>query len=95
MKEIFAGFPDFNVKIEEIIAEGDKVCVRGRFLGTHTRKYYDPSIGFELDPTGRKIFIPFCIAYRLLNGKAVESWTVENLLEFCKQLDIIEFKRLK
>ena len=89
---LFAGFPDFNVKVEDMIAEGDKVCVRGKFLGTHTGKYYDPSIDRELDPTGKRIFIPFCISYRLLNGKAIESWTVENLLEFCKQLDIVEFK---
>jgi predicted ester cyclase len=92
LTSVFAGFPDFNVRIEDIIAEGDKVCGRGKFLGTHTGKYYDPSIGRELAPTGRKISIPFCITYRLLNGKAVESWTVENLLDFCKQLDIIDFK---
>ena len=36
---LFTGFPDFNVKVEDIIAEGDKVCVRGKFLGTHTGKY--------------------------------------------------------
>ena len=89
---LFAGFPDFNVKVEDLIAEGDKVCVRGEFLGTHTGKYYDPSIDRELDPTGKRIFIPFCIIYRLSNGKAVERGTVENLLDFCKQLDIVEFK---
>ena len=90
---LFTGFPDFYIADEDIIAEGDKVCVRGRFMGTHTGKYYDPSIDRKLNPTGRKISIPFSIIYRIVDGKAVESWTVENLLDFCKQLDIIEFKQ--
>lgn len=89
---VFAGFSDFHIEVEDAIAEGDKISVRGKFLGTHTGKYYDASISRELAPTGRKISNPFCIIYRLLDGKAVESWTVENLLDFCKQLDIIEFK---
>ena len=92
LTSLFGGFPDFKAEVEDIIAEGDKVCVRGRFLGTQTGMYYDPSINSELAPTGRKISVPFCITYRLLHGKAIESWTVENLLDFCKQLDLIEFK---
>ena len=32
----YAAMPDLTHPIEELIAEGDKVAFRGRYLGTHT-----------------------------------------------------------
>jgi len=34
---LFKGFPDWHETIEDIIAEGDKVCVRVKLTGTHRR----------------------------------------------------------
>ena len=42
-------FPDTKVKVEDIIAEGDKVAVRLTFTGTHQGKFGD------IAPTGDKI----------------------------------------
>jgi len=58
----FKDFPDFHRTIEDIIAEGDKVWVRFRITGTA--------------PTGKKIELTTVSILRIVNGKAVEGWTV-------------------
>jgi len=78
------GFPDYHYTIEDIIAEGDKVCVRVTFTGTHTGEY----LGFA--PTGKKISYKSVTIKRVVDGKMVEGWTVNDLLDFFKQLGIIE-----
>lgn len=58
----FKDFPDFHRTIEDIIAEGDKLWVRYRFTGTTT--------------SGKKIELTIVCILRIVNGKAVEGWTV-------------------
>ena len=79
------GFPDFHVTIEDMIAEGDKVWARVTFTGTHTREY----LGFA--PTGKKISYKSVTIKRVVDGKMVEGWTVNDMLDFYKQLGVIEY----
>ena len=96
MTRIYKGFPDWHETIEDITAEGDKVWVRFKVTGTHTGEYrgYLPLIGkkITLAPTGKKITFTGVIIYRIVNGKVVESWAVYDLLDFYKQLGVIEYK---
>ena len=82
---VYKGFPDLHDTIEGIIAEGDKVLVRVIVTGTHAGKYR------RLVPTGKKITVTYVGIYRIVNGKVVKRWSVYDLLDFYKQLGIIEY----
>jgi len=85
----FKTFPDFHVTIEDIIAEGDKVCVRVIVTGTHKGEHHDTA------PTGKKMRVRSVQIYRIVNGKAVEGWTDYNFhtdqLDLLKQIGVIEY----
>ena len=80
------GFPDWIETIEDIIAEGNKVWVRFTVTGTHTGEYRG------LAPTGKKVTGMGVNIYRIVNGKFVEGWAVEDWLDFLQQLGVIKYK---
>lgn len=79
-------FPDFHVAIEDIIAEGDKVCVRLQETGTHKGEYRG------LAPTGNKLSYTVAAIWRIAEGKVVEGWIVYDQLEFLEQLEVLKFQ---
>ena len=86
---VIKGFPDFQETIEDIIAEGDKVWVYFRFTGTHTGEWN--LFGIPLAPTSKKITWTGVNIWRIVEGKVVEGWDVDDDLDFYKQLGIIEY----
>jgi len=71
-----AAFPDLQVKIDPIIAEGNMTAWRRTHTGTHKGEY----MGFQ--PTGRKITWHDIIISRYdENGKILEEWGVGDLYE--------------
>jgi len=86
MNMIFEAFPDWHETIEDIIAEGDKVWVRAKATGTHTGEYRG------LAPTGKKVTGMGVNIYRIVNGKFIEGWAVEDWLDFLQQLGVIKYK---
>jgi len=80
------GFPDLHVTIEDIIAEGDKVCVRLKEKATHTGEYRG------LAPTGRKLSYTVVAIWRIVEGKILDGWIVYDQLDFLKQLGVIEYQ---
>lgn len=81
-KLFFAGFPDQRSKLEDIIAEGDKVVYRWKTEGTHQ----GPFLGIA--PTNKKISIGGITIDRVENGKVVETWTSWDTLTLLKQLGV-------
>jgi steroid delta-isomerase-like uncharacterized protein len=79
-------FPDFYVAIEDIIAEGDKVCVRLQETGTHRGEYHG------LAPTGNKLSYTVVAIWRIVEGKIVEGWIAYDQMDFLKQLGVVEWK---
>jgi len=79
-------FPDLHVTIEDIIAEGDKVCVRLQETGTHRGKYHG------LAPTGNKLSYTVVAIWRIVERKIVEGWIAYDQMDFLKQLGVIEWK---
>jgi len=53
--------------------------------GTHTGDFQG------LSPTDKKIAISTVDIFRIVDGKAVQGWTVNDYLDFYKQLGIIEY----
>jgi len=70
----FKDFPDLHRTIEDIIAEGDKVWVRFKIMGTAL--------------TGKKIELTSVNIFRIVNGKVVEGWTVPQLVNKKKKLKV-------
>jgi len=83
---LYKNFPDIYATIEDIIAEGDKVWILEKCTMTHTVEYRG------IAPTGKKITETLVEIYRIVDGKAVEMWTVIDALDFLKQLGVIEYK---
>ena len=79
-----AVFPDFKVEIQDLIAEGDQVVMRFKAGGTHTGVPL-----FDVPPSGRRFDIEGISIFRLVNGKIVEHWAVEDELGIMSQLGLI------
>jgi len=80
---LFSGFPDLEVKIEDLLVDGDKAVKRWSARGTHTGTYAGvPATGKVVDFTGTNIF-------HVLDGKIVEVWAESDVLGFLRQLGVI------
>ena len=83
------GFPDYSEIIEEIIAEGDKIWILQKVTGTHTGEWN--FLGVTLVPTGKKITWTGVNIWRIVDGKVVERKSVRDMLDFLRQLGIVEY----
>ena len=63
-----ATFPDGHYTIEDMIAENDKVMIRGSFKGTHRGEF------MGIPGTGKEITMSWINVLRITDGKAVERW---------------------
>ncbi len=82
-KSLFQGFPDIRQKIEDTIAEGDKVVYRTTIQGTNTGEFLGtPS-------TGKSVKVNDFTMLRFSGGQIVEMWYECNLLEVMQQLGLV------
>jgi steroid delta-isomerase-like uncharacterized protein len=72
--------PDLKITIEEIIAEGDKVCVRAMTRGTHKGTL------FGIPATGKAMAMPGLTMVTIVDGRLVESWVKNDIMGLMKQL---------
>ncbi|MFX0200843.1 MAG: ester cyclase [Candidatus Hodarchaeota archaeon] len=82
---VFKAFPDFHAKIEDIIAESDKVWVRSTVSATHISEFRG------LVPTGKKFTEASVDIFRVVDSKIVEGWNIQDELNFLKQIGAIEY----
>ena len=74
------GMPDFHTRIDDLIAEDDKVVARVTMTGTHTGDFWGfPATGNNVTFTG--IYIA-----RIENGKIVEHWAEEDGISLMQQI---------
>jgi|SRR3990172_4633399 len=74
------GFPDMYVTVEDIIAEGDTVMVRGTGRGTHKGEY------MGISPTRKKVTLPVIAIYRIAKGKITDRWNLADGVGMMQQL---------
>lgn len=67
-------FPKYEVYVEELLAEEDKVIVRVRFRGLHKGEI----MGFP--PTHKWVEYPFVVRYQIQNNKIIHSWVIADNL---------------
>lgn len=88
----FEAFPDWHERIEDIIAEDDRVWVRVRATGTHTGEWN--LFGVPLPPTGRKVAMSMVFIWRIANGRLTEGWEVDEDLDFLRRLGVVEYTEI-
>jgi predicted ester cyclase len=81
-RSMTAAVPDRKVTVEDIIAEGDRVMVRCRMVGTNLGGL--PWAGVE--PNGQRIDMQWISIYRIANGKVVETWAINEMIKLVQQL---------
>ncbi len=77
------GFPDFDVAIEDLVAEGDRVVKRFVFRGTHTGEFSG------IAPTGKRVTMRGISLYRIVDGKVKELYWNDDVFGLLQQLGAI------
>jgi len=78
-----SAFPDSVLRVEEEIAEGEKVVVRWTFSGTHKGSFLGiPATGERVTWTGITI-------YRIVDGRVAEEWGEEDFVGFLRQVGLV------
>ena len=82
-QQFLAAFPDLQVTIDDLIAEGDKVVARETWTGTHKGDF------MGMPATGRRISFGVIDIVRVEDGQLVEHWAVSDSLTMLQQLGAI------
>jgi steroid delta-isomerase-like uncharacterized protein len=80
VRSVREAFPDFHNRIDELIAEHDKVVARMTYSGTHR----GPLHGFA--PSGRRVSYAGVAIFRIRSGRICEGWVLGDLHGLHEQL---------
>ena len=75
-------FPDLQAAIEDLVADGDKVAVRGCMRGVHHGKF------MGIPPTGKPITVALIDINRIEGGRLAERWAEVDGLGLMQQLGV-------
>lgn len=78
-----AAAPDFKVKIDAEIAEGDRVVQHQTYSGTQKGEL------MGVPATGKHFVFPGVFIFRVSGGKIVEMWGVGDSMSMMQQLGVI------
>ncbi len=79
----YDSFPDCEVEVLDVLAEGDRAVVRFRETGTHDGAF------MGIAPTGRRVSNYGIAIYRARDGRLVEEWSVSDQLSLLRQLGAV------
>jgi steroid delta-isomerase-like uncharacterized protein len=77
---IRTGFPDLHARIDDLVAEGDRVAARLTFRGTHQGEF------LGVPATGRTVEYVSHEFYRFVDGLVAEEWICSDLATLQGQL---------
>jgi steroid delta-isomerase-like uncharacterized protein len=77
-----SAFPDLNMTIDDLLADGDKVAIRWTVRGTHKG-----DLG-GIAPTGRSVTVTGLIVSRFSGGKLVEDFESFDEVSMLRQLGV-------
>jgi len=80
----FDAFPDINISVEDVIAEGDKAVTRYTIRGTHQgeTEEFGP-------PTEKQMELKGITIHRFEGDKIVEEWEAYDNLSVMQQLGLV------
>ena len=80
---LFAAFPDLQMTIHDMAAEGEKVWTRKTATGTHQGEL------FGIPATGKRVSWKVIDVVTYKNGKITEHWVVADTLSLMQQLGAV------
>ena len=80
---IRSAFPDFNISIDDMISEDDKVALVWTFKGTHKGEL------MGIAPTDKRVEFDGVYLYKFREGKLVERSGKRDMFNLMKQLGVI------
>jgi len=80
IRRVHAGLTDVNFKIEDMIAEEDRIAVRVTAHGTHTGEF------MGMPATGKAYTISETHIFHVRDGKIAEHWRDADMLGMMQQL---------
>jgi steroid delta-isomerase-like uncharacterized protein len=84
IQALIDGFPDLQYKLEDLVAEGDRVTVRWQWKGTHRGTYRGP--GGVYPPTGTQVSNDGMAFFQVKDGKVQRSWLLTDRLGFLQEI---------
>ena len=78
-----SAFPDLKIKIDDTIADGDKVAIRCTWSGTHKGEF------MGIPPTGKSVSFGVIDIVRIAGGKIVEHWGQMDAMRMMQQLGAV------
>ena len=78
-----AAFPNYELFIDEMTAEGNRVIVQARLKGTHLGDLSG------IPPTFKTVDFPFVIRYEIENNKIVSHWMLADQMSLMEQLGVV------
>jgi steroid delta-isomerase-like uncharacterized protein len=80
MRTVRGAFPDFHNRVEEMIAEGDRVVARLTYTGAHQGEL------FGIAATGRRVSYAGVAIFRIAEGYIAEGWVLGDVHGLVRQL---------
>ena len=84
LAQLTTAFPDLDIKIEDVLQEGNKVIVRSKISGTQRGAL------MGLPAKNRKMSIQAIDIHEFQNGKIVRTWHTEDWMSGFRQLGVFE-----
>jgi steroid delta-isomerase-like uncharacterized protein len=80
--ELTAVFPDFTIRMEDVLQDGNKVIVRSEISATQDKRFMGFAAGH------RKMTIQAVDIHELRDGKIVRTWHTEDWMTGFRQLGV-------
>ena len=85
IRDVRSAYSGFEIKIDELIIDGDKSVFRHTIMGKHTGQA--PTL--QAAPTGSQIEMPACSVAHWKDGKIVEEWVYNDYLGLMQQFGVV------
>src|SRR5437764_580046 len=80
MRRVQLAFPDFHNRVDQFIAEDDRVVACLTYTGTHRGEI------FGIAATGKRISYAGAAFYRIVNDRIVDGWVLGDVAGLLRQL---------
>lgn len=77
-------FPRYEMFIDEITGEGNRVILRARLKGKHEGELNG------MPPTRKEVLFPFVIGYEIENNKIIDHWLMADQMMLMEQLGVMK-----
>jgi len=93
LDDILHTFPDWRMRVADLVAEGESVVVLSRVTGTHRGVGHLPLNGallMDVQPTARKIDVAHIHWFKIHDGKIADHYVARDDVGMYKQLGILQ-----